>query len=175
MNKRTHVLGGIAVASGYLVATGLSHGRLPPLQSQYAAAGLAMLGSMFPDIDLPTSWIGRRAKGISSIVGTLFGHRGMFHSPLFYAVLLALGCWRWPTWGWYFGAFGVGVLVHLVLDSLNAKGVPWLWPVRKRLCIAHIKNGSLGETVTTIVTLLLALFMLLWYAFLTGLLFLGRG
>lgn len=166
MTRQTHLLGGVAIAFGYLTATGLAEGQLPPFQDQCVAAILAVAGSVFPDIDLSTSRMGRQAPGVSSLIEMLFGHRGMFHAPLFYTAVLLLACWKWPTTVWIWGAFGLGILSHLVLDTLNSKGIPWLWPMKRRFSIVKVKTGGIGEFATAVVVLLLALFMILWYSFL---------
>ena len=45
-------------------------------------AALAALGSIFPDIDHPRSWVGQRVHRISFLIALIFGHRKLFHSGL---------------------------------------------------------------------------------------------
>ena len=54
-----------------------------------AVLPLIALGSIFPDIDEPNSYIGKRMPGFSHIVSMLFGHRGFTH---FSSYTLLFGC-----------------------------------------------------------------------------------
>lgn len=42
--------------------------------------------------------------------------------------------------------FILGWLSHMVIDTFNLGGIPWLWPLfRKRIRVARIKTGTKGE------------------------------
>ena len=61
---------------------------------QPVGLGLAVAGSLLPDIDHPKSWAGRRLRPVSTLIAAVFGHRGVTHS------LLALaGCWATLRYG----------------------------------------------------------------------------
>src|SRR3954470_24677763 len=61
---------------------------LPALEP--VALGLAVLGSLLPDIDHPKSWVGKRVWPVSLVCAKLFGHRGMTHSLIAVAGCIAL-------------------------------------------------------------------------------------
>lgn len=127
---------------------------LPSDYNILMAAGfifLSIFGGLLPDADIPQSTIGRRyriilfplylLKRLIGLLGKVFkplktvgkalGHRGLFHSPLFWTLVFAvlraftaslgnfIGC---LISGLYFGA-----LSHILLDYISG-GVPLLAP-----------------------------------------------
>lgn len=48
------------------------------------------LGSIFPDIDCPQSYIGKKFNILSKIINNKFHHRGFTHSALFIYFLIFL-------------------------------------------------------------------------------------
>ena len=63
--------------------------------------------------------------------------------------------------------FVLGWLSHMVADTFNRGGVPWLWPVmKKRFKVMRIKTGSGMEGKFTMVCTLL--FILCYAAIITG-------
>lgn len=102
----------------------------------YGFTGMAMLGSLLPDIDMTTSTIGRILKPVSFILSKTIGHRTYTHDVFLNIVLciismlyiknsymmylpLAAGLW--------FGIFG-----HLLLDSFTVNGLPVLYLFNKK-------------------------------------------
>ena len=76
---RTHVLGGIAVAA--IVTNIAARGQLeslPPLTTPavFGSFVSAMIGSALPDIDQPTSTVGKTLPVVSRLMCGAFGHRG---------------------------------------------------------------------------------------------------
>ena len=141
MTGKTHMLAGVVV--GTLCATSYnasaSHASL--------IVGASILGSLLPDIDHFGSTAGRRALAVSIPVRIFFGHRTITHSLLFAGLALVGGSYLLPSLpGIAWGLF-LGVLSHLVLDSLNPSGVPFLYPWPKRFNLASIKTGGVGEMV----------------------------
>ncbi len=169
MTAATHRLGGAAagmVLSAWLPVN-ITEGML--------LVGMAVLGSIIPDIDNPRSSISYKWRGISWIVTisqtlirgvshlfpkkqsayirSLIGHRGLTHS-LLPVIALAVCNLSWSAWagyaqvGYYMtvGLAG-GMLSHIVFDML-AGGVPLLIPFStKRICLSHIKTGGVGEWI----------------------------
>ena len=86
MMAGSHVV--VAVAAWTWAAPHLGAPSLDPL-----ALGLATIGAMLPDIDHPSSWIGRRLRLISRPLAATFGHRGVTHSMV--AVLACLVVLHW--------------------------------------------------------------------------------
>lgn len=94
-------------------------------------AGGILLGSIFPDIDSRESIISTFLP-IQKITGCAFmKHRGGIHSLLssFIFGIVALGLSRNIQ---FTIGFVVGYLLHLLADMLTYRGVPILYPKRKR-------------------------------------------
>lgn len=128
-----------------------------PLQP--VALGLAVAGSLLPDIDHPKSWAGQRLRPVSTMIALVFGHRGVTHS------LLALaGCWaalRYATgvprdWA---APVVVGYLSHLVADLLTPGGLRLAWPLRGTWALPLCRSGSPFEPLVVALAMSLA-----WYA-----------
>jgi inner membrane protein len=103
-------------------------------------------GSLLPDIDEPTSYVGRRSLGMSRKVKEAFGHRGMTHSFIVWAAVASILLFDSRS------AFSVGVvlgyLFHIVEDLLSVQGVPLFWPFQaKRYKIPLYRTGGALETI----------------------------
>lgn len=119
--------------------------------------GGALLGSMFPDIDKPSSKLGRKVKPLSYVVEFLFGHRGFTHS-LPFLVLFASLCWFYiqdgisPELFYYvkysFLGFVGGFLSHLLLDWITKQPIPLLYPISKKgYALGLFKTNGVGEFI----------------------------
>lgn len=97
------------------------------------------LAQSFPDIDFVAAFWSTPAEN-------LLAHRGLTHSLLGALVMATVFSgvatrWhpvaglRWPHW---FGFFGLQLLLHLGLDSLNAYGVGLLEPFHDHRFSAHV-------------------------------------
>ena len=76
-------------------------------------------GALLPDLDYP--------------LGDL--HRKLFHNVWFVALLY-----------WFGGLpFAVGVLSHLLLDSLTPRGVNWFWPIPFPRVRGPVVTGSFWD------------------------------
>jgi inner membrane protein len=110
------------------------------------ALGFAVVGALLPDIDHPSSWVGRRIWVISRPLAATIGHRGVTHSLI--AVLACLVFLRWeglrPV---VTDALVVGYLSHLAADLLTTSGLRLAWPSAKRQAIGLCRTGSFAETV----------------------------
>src|SRR4051794_18405218 len=123
MMARSHVV--IGVASWIIVAPLL---HLPP--AELTSTALAVIGALLPDIDHPQSWVGRRTRPLSTALAAAFGHRGITHSAVAVAALVALllyAGYRHAT----VAALAVGYLSHLVADMLTPRGLRLAWPSRR--------------------------------------------
>lgn len=151
MTYKTHVVGGLVLASAVGFAIHVPANKLAPMT---AVGGIF---SLLPDLDMPNSKASR--YGINRLVAyplnKLFGHRGFIHSPLLCIVItVLLYLCHCPVWLW--AGFGLGFLSHLVLDSLNPSGIPWLWPYKKRFHLLNIKTNTMPEYL--VLTVLLVAF-----------------
>lgn len=150
MIARTHDLAAITALGTVFV--------LMPIQaislSTVIIAILAnLVGGIIPDIDQPTAPFWRNLP-IGNVFGKLFGkmsggHRFITHSivgvailgylfllflnflhPLFSSVNISIVWW----------AFMIGIISHLVMDTFNREGVPWLLPIPIKIGFPFIKS-----------------------------------
>lgn len=158
MTGKTHLAAGISTG----LATSLAMGT-----NDYKVVAISVfcssIGSLMPDIDCEDAMISRLGLGsriLSKICSTLSSHRRFWHTPIAGTIfalttsmlIYSIGLIPVPAISkgidqipFYipFIMFYLGWLSHLLLDSFNPQGVPWLWPMQplskkkkfKRLCI----------------------------------------
>lgn len=95
------------------------------------------VGSLIPDIDLPTSTVGKAFKPLSVVIYCVCGHRGFVHSLLCSILLtMLLGYTEsafFPAYSVsYMYGFFSGYVLHLLQDSCTPYGVQLLWPFKYR-------------------------------------------
>ncbi|MDC9616110.1 metal-dependent hydrolase [Xenorhabdus khoisanae] len=104
----------------------------------------ALLASLLPDIDHPSSTLGRLFRFISIPIARLCGHRGFTHSLL--ALIAGITLFQteippdWPIPTDFIHAMVVGYISHLIADMLTPAGIPLLWPLRIRFCIPIVRG-----------------------------------
>jgi inner membrane protein len=130
MRWPTHCVAGLA--AGLLITT------------EPAALIVSGVSALIPDIDIPTSKVGRAFPILSTIINIAFGHRGIFHSLLAAGLIYLLVLKLFPAYSIY---FLIGYLSHLLLDCLTPAGVPLLWPISYRFRVPIIKTGSVMELI----------------------------
>jgi membrane-bound metal-dependent hydrolase YbcI (DUF457 family) len=123
----------------------------------------AMLASIVPDIDLPSSAMGRVFRPFSVSLFNRFGHRTITHSAL--AVIIAAIVF-YPLVmieikSIYTAAI-VGYLSHLVIDMNNTDGIVLTYPLPHRWIfpanmLYRFKVGEKGESILRGVLIALAL------------------
>ena len=120
-----------------------------------AGLGLAVAGSLLPDVDHPKSWAGRRLRPLSTVIAAVFGHRGVTHS------LLALfGCWAALRYGavprGWAAPVVTGYLSHLLADLLTPGGLRLAWPLRGTWSLPLCRSGSPFEPLVVALVMSLA-------------------
>ena len=130
MRYPTHFIAGLA--AGLLITT------------EPVAVIVSGVSALLPDIDTPTSKVGRASPVVSTIVNITFGHRGLFHSLLAAGLIYLLVLKFFPTYSIY---CLIGYLSHLLLDCLTPAGLPLLWPIPFRFRIPVIKTASVLEII----------------------------
>lgn len=132
---------------------------------------LAAFAGTMPDVDHPSSWLGRRLPGVSHVTRMLLGHRGGTHSLL--AVLACFFGLTYLTTRTSFSSLSasflgiatasvlVGFLSHLFADALTKRGVPLLWPSRRTF--RSPLPFTTGSPVEYLVTFVFAVFTA-WYS-----------
>ncbi|CBJ81672.1 putative LexA regulated gene, SOS response [Xenorhabdus bovienii str. Jollieti] len=124
-----------------------------------------LLASLLPDIDHPSSTLGRLFRFISIPIARLCGHRGFTHSLLALGVGIILFQAEIPS-GWpiptdFFHAMIVGYISHLIADMLTPAGIPLLWPLRIRFCIPILRGKERKKAERFIAVLVLVIAILL--------------
>lgn len=159
MLYRTHLAAGLC--TGFLIAAKTGGNAGPAVLA-------SAVGALLPDIDQPRSYIGRKAP-VSYGAYLVAGHRGLFHSLIGAAgaallALTALHKWA-PVYSSLWLPLVAGYLSHLVLDTLNPSGVPWLWPLKQRVSIPLVRTRSVWERlfVSLPLYLLIALMAILTF------------
>lgn len=126
------------------------------------------IGAIFPDIDHPNSFIGRRMPITSGGMRKAFGHRGMVHSLVGAIVFTAiirflLISFNFPLeWGFW---FLIGFLAHLIEDSFSKFGIAWLQPIYDKNIQFGFKQiyyitGGVSERIIFIVASALLIYQL---------------
>jgi inner membrane protein len=113
---------------------------------------IAALFSLMPDIDLPTSKVGRPLFFISVPLEKRFGHRTITHSDIGVAVLCLLASPLYYTFPLYFWAIVGGYWSHLQIDMANIRGVDLFWPSPIRVVMPgkikfRLEVGSKAEMI----------------------------
>jgi inner membrane protein len=153
---RTHLVTGIVLGLLFLRYTDY-------LEAQAASILLffliVLVASLLPDIDSPSSAVGRRAWGLSWIVRLFAGHRKFFHAvwiPL--AALFVFIRFEAVAFGML-----VGYCSHLLADSLTVEGIRPFYPARFRLR-GFVETGGFGEGLYFVAWTALG-FFLCWQMF----------
>lgn len=118
---RTHIAATI-IPSLYLISE-LDLYNLNPIYPLLSLS-CCVLGSLLPDIDIPTSFIGRILLPLSILINKLFHHRGLFHSIIFYTFIFILLPLYQPkhisylTYGVILVSLYLGIVSHILLDKV---------------------------------------------------------
>ena len=83
-------------------------------------------GAIFPDIDEPQSYIGRRVPILPRVIKTFFGHRGLTHQFIFFLIpLITVIAFQTEIKNIYYGLYlfliatCIGMFLHQVGDMLS--------------------------------------------------------
>jgi membrane-bound metal-dependent hydrolase YbcI (DUF457 family) len=151
VKARTHDL----AAATSLAATIVVLSPLPSMSVATLLLALVanQLGGIAPDIDQPTAPFWRNLP-VGGVVGRIIdkmlgGHRFITHSLIGLALLTFLFHWLlvflhpiMPAVQidlvWW--AFVIGMISHLVMDTLTKEGVPWLLPIPIKFGIPPVKQ-----------------------------------
>lgn len=160
MNYITHTIGGVGAGLLVIAATSFGSGEA----AQAAVISGAVIGSLFPDIDHQRSFISHKVPIASLAATTVFKHRGFLHSPIFVllaGVLLTAGSrtllsgYQLQLASQFITGFLPGMISHIILDTFNKQGIPWLWPWKKRFRLLPIRTDSLMETAFALLLVVL--------------------
>ena len=156
MNGNCHFVFGAAIGTALAINIDLVSTALPNITSTHETVTLFILGglvgSIFPDIDNPNSYMGKLTVPVSTVLGQVseaFGktgshHRGVLHDLSVYLAGLVLSYLYFsPLIGFF-----IGCLSHLFLDMFNPAGIPFLFGVSK-IHLGKIKSGSKESVIFT--------------------------
>ena len=149
MTARTHDLAAIT-ALGLVVL--LEPSRTLTFSTALIAILANQLGGIAPDVDQPTAPFWRNLP-VGHFVGRIFdkllgGHRFLSHSilglALFGFLVDLLLHFLHPIMpnvdiGLVWWAFMIGMVSHLLMDSLTKEGVPWLLPIPIKFGLPPLK------------------------------------
>lgn len=155
------------ITLGLLGACGLKAALPSEIIANEAFYGVALpvilIGSVFPDIDEPRSFIGRKLPVLSHIVSLSFSHRGFTHFLIFPLLLLSLGIGvygAYPIIGIAIFALSYGIFMHQIGDMLTISGIPhYFFPLSKKTAVLLPKplrfrtGGSVEKAVFACVLL----------------------
>ena len=116
---------------------------------------IAALFSLMPDVDLPTSKVGRPLFFISVPLEKRFGHRTITHSFIGVAILCILASPLYFYFPLAFWAVIGGYWSHLQIDMSNIRGVDLFWPSPVRVVMPgkidfRLQVGSKAEMIVFI-------------------------
>ena len=92
------------------------------LEEKLLFMSFVALGSVFPDIDEPQSFIGKKLPVVSHFLSFSFGHRGLTHFCVFPMLIFSVFAWFVPNLD-LLVAFCLGVYLHQVGDMLTNSGI----------------------------------------------------
>lgn len=150
MTGRTHDLAAVTALGAVAILHPIGMVRL----STVIAALIAnQIGGILPDIDQPTAPLWKNlpiARLFGKFAGRLLGgHRFLTHSilgiVLFGSLARMLLAFIHPLMpnvdvGLVWWAFIIGVVSHLLMDSLTEEGVPWLLPIPVKFGFPPVKR-----------------------------------
>ena len=157
MNGKLHLALGITsgVVGGLLLMQ-------KPIDAYFFSAS-CILGSVFPDIDLPNSKLGKYTFGLSRVFNKMFGHRGLFHTP----------CFLFLSWVLYhllkkgsissisfvlMSGFSIGFLCHLIQDMMTKDGIKIFYPFcKKKIHFTNIKSDSKLHYLITLIFMIMVI------------------
>ncbi len=89
-----------------------------------------LFGALYPDIDHPGSYLGKRFDFVSKPIFECYGHRTITHSLFLMTVIFFIAVLFWGVHPFLTG-FTVGFLTHIFGDLTNGR-VALLYPLKKR-------------------------------------------
>ena len=161
MVGKTHIAGALALTSllsVVCVKTNLIQGTEQVILQQATLLTASGIGGLLPDIDHKGSTVSKQNPIISFLVRMFFTHRGFTHSLLALllftgvvygvAAIIGSGIGYWIAIG-----FGMGYASHILMDSINPKGVPLFFPIKHKFSFGKIVTGGWAEKMVFIICL----------------------
>lgn len=106
---------------------------------------IILLSTFIPDIDIPTSKIGRKFKTISFLANKIFNHRGFFHSIIFISLTYFILVNIFET-NYGFPVL-IGISSHIFLDIFTKDGIALFAPFYNKRITGFVTTGGFLEKV----------------------------
>jgi inner membrane protein len=129
----------------------------------YYFFSLLLISAIFPDIDIATSTIGKKARPLSYFLI----HRGFFHS-IICMIIFSLIIFAATRQAAYALVFMLGYSSHLLLDSLNPSGIMLFWPSKIKIK-GFFRTGKLFDLLLLLIFSGLSILCLFLYVHLQNL------
>lgn len=144
----------------FVSALYLGGGALFGYRPDWPGWALASVAAVLPDIDLPTSRLGRVCFWLSVPLERNFGHRTITHSFVGLGLVALLASPLLLFWPFYFWCIIGGYWSHLWIDMVNVRGIDLFWPSPMRMVTPpsrdwRIEVGSKAEMILLIGLLVL--------------------
>ena len=154
MHGKGHIAAGLItgiVSSCFLFANPFE----PVSIGVFTAASL--LGGLTPDIDMPTSTIGKPLKPISKLINKLFGHRTITHA-VFWIIPIVFLIWRFSGFEgvrYHFLTVALqgylcGFLSHLLGDMMTTGGIPLLYPLKTKRYKTFKNKAGVADNIVVV-------------------------
>lgn len=129
------------------------------------AVATAAFGSLLPDIDLPTSAVGRPLFPIARVINEQLGHRTLTHSIVGILLLVLILFPLFLLAPLIFWALLIGYFSHLLIDTENKAGIELLYPAKLRAWFFKDERYriTVGSREETILLAVLLVFMLAFF------------
>ncbi len=158
MNGTCHLAFGATVSTMVVLNLETVSATFPGITNTPETATLIMLGgligSLLPDIDNPTSYVGKLCAPVSKGFGLIhrlqgkeeWMHRGIMHDAFVYilGLLFSYFCFT-PILGIF-----IGGLTHILLDTFNPAGIPVFFGMGK-VRLSYVKSNDKTATYITVV------------------------
>lgn len=143
MTAKTHIASSLSMGMGVVIyAAEVLNYSLSIFSLLVFLVGV-FSGSLFPDIDEPSSKIGNKFKIVSEILSLFVKHRGVTHTFLIVLFYFVLGIWLANDISSFadsepdiihilFFGFILGNLFHIIGDMMTKGGVPFFWPISNK-------------------------------------------
>ena len=128
MTMKNHIVGGFAFTGVVGALVGIN------LVSNPLLIVACLFASVLPDIDHPSTLLGKLFKGLSKYINDNYGHRTATHSLLFLIVVVIVSCFVESIFLSDFDfslVIGLALFSHLLFDMMTLQGVEFLYPFQK--------------------------------------------
>lgn len=107
------------------------------IEQEYAIMFLlaTLIGSLFPDLDEPGSFLSRRVQIISILISLFTTHRGITHTiaiVLVYALVGSYFVFEYDSAKYVLFGFIIGNIIHLMGDMATKSGVKIFYPLTNK-------------------------------------------